>query len=132
MEGAHPPKLSEDDGAAKILLRGLDDWVSLAEVRFLVSLAEPGDIPYLERDPVALRDASLRAITLLVEHDLARLGDVKAQFEPWPVSTKEALRRVRTEWWDPEKDLRPGNICWLANTPAGDEIARRIEAERGT
>ena len=130
MESTHSPPLSEDDGAAKILLRGLDDWVSLAEVRFLVSLAEPGDIPYLEREPVALRDASLRAITLLVEHDLARLGDVTDRFEPWSVGTAEALQRVRTAWWDPEKDLRPGNICWLANTPAGDEVARRIEAER--
>ena len=133
MESPHPPTLTEKDGAAQILLRGLDDWISLAEVRFVMHLVERDDgVPYLERDPVALRDASLDAIAVLVENDLAHLGDVKPDFEPWPLTRDEALQRLRREWWDPEKDLRPGNICWLQNTPAGDEVARRIEAARDT
>ena len=42
----------------------------------------------------------------------------------------KALQRVRREWWDPERELVPGNIVWIDNTPAGDEIARAIEAAR--
>jgi len=143
--------MTEDDGATKVLLRGTYDAVSLAEVRFLVSLAEPGDVPYLEREPVSLREASLRAIEFLVDHGLMQLGDLEVvgsavpepsegprtrpppvRFEPWAMSNQEALARVRREWWDPEKNLDPGNICWLQNTPAGDEVARRIEAARDT
>ena len=45
---------------------------------------------------------------------------------------QDALQRVRREWWDPEKEMHPGSICWLDNTPAGDEVARRIEAARDT
>ena len=69
-------------------------------------------------------------MTLLIENGLARLGELKPGFVPWDLTPRRAMKRVGTEWWDPEKDLSPGNICWLENTPAGDEIARRIEAER--
>lgn len=123
MEDPPTTRLTDADGAAKILLRGLDDWVSLAEARSLVSIAEPGT-------PTAVREATLRAITLLVENDLARLGELDPRFVPWPLSTEDGLRRVRREWWDPEKELVPGNIVWIDNTPAGDEIARAIEAAR--
>ena len=143
MEGPHPATLTDDDGAAQILLRGIDDWVSLAEARSLVSMVEPGR-------PTEVHEATLRAITLLVEHELILLGDLVAiapmapapeggrmrpppvRFDPWPVDGEAALTRIRREWWDPERDLDPGNICWLQNTPAGDEIARGIEAARGT
>jgi len=125
VEDSSPPTLTDDDGAAKILLRGQDDWVSLAEARFLVSLAEPGP-------PDAVREATLRAITLLVDHDLARLGELNPRFEPWPLSKSEGLERVRRDWWDPERDLVPGNVVWIDNTPAGDDIARSLEAARDT
>ncbi|WP_133826982.1 hypothetical protein [Actinomycetospora succinea] len=125
--------------------------MSLAEVRFLVSLAEPDDIPYLKREPVGLREASLRAIAHLVDNGLMELGDLEAlpstdsrsddeqrrrpppvRFRPWPLDNQKALERVRREWWDPERELDPGNICWLQNTPSGDQVAERIEAARGT
>jgi hypothetical protein len=125
VESSSTPALTDDDGAAKILLRGQDDWVSLAEARFLVSLAEPGSAD-------AVREATLRAIALLVEHDLARLGELNPRFEPWSLSKDEGVTRVRREWWDPERDLVPGNVVWIDNTPAGDEVARRIEAARDT
>ena len=117
------PQLSAENGAGKILLRGLIDWVSLAEARWLVSLAEPGT-------PAEVREATLRAITLLVEHDLVRLGETTPRFEPWRLSQEDGLQRVRREWSDPEQELRPGNIVWLDNTPAGDDVARAIDAAR--
>ncbi|MEJ2888808.1 hypothetical protein [Actinomycetospora aeridis] len=123
VEDSPPPELTDDDGAAEILLRGLDDWVSLAEARSLVSLAEPGS-------PAEVREATLRAMTLLVEHDLARLGELDPRFVPWPLSKEDGLQRVRREWWDPERDLVPGNVVWIDNTPVGDEVARSIEAAR--
>lgn len=132
MESAHPPTLTEQDGAGQILLRGIDDWVSLAEARFVVHLANGTDVPYLDRDPVALRDATLEAMSILLDHGLARLGDLGDEFEPWDLAPADAMARVRREWWDPEKDLVPGNICWIENTTAGTELALSIEAARGT
>ena len=91
-------KLTAEGGAGKILLRGLIDWVSLDEARWLVARAEPSDVPFLERDPTALRESSLAAIAALVEQGLARLGDVRPRFEPWDLSTEAALERLRREW----------------------------------
>ncbi|MEJ2862788.1 hypothetical protein [Actinomycetospora flava] len=139
----------DDMGVAEILLRGLYDAVSLAEVRSLIGFADPSDVLHLEREPVALRDASLAAIAFLLEHRLMEVGDLvvvepatpapgapkrppPVRFEPWPVDGETALTRIAREWWDPERDLDPGNICWLQNTPAGDEAARQIEAARGS
>ena len=116
-----PTLLTRDDGAGKILLRGLIDWVSLDEARWLVSLAEPGA-------PSSVREATLRNLKLLVDRDLVRLGDLTPRFEPWAMPAADALQRVRREWWDPEKELHPGSIVWIDNTPAGDEVARSIES----
>ncbi|MDD7939288.1 hypothetical protein PHK61_12765 [Actinomycetospora lutea] len=132
MEGPHPPTLTEQDGAAQILLRGIDDWVSLAEARFVVHLADGTDVPYRDRDPVTLREATLDAIAILLDNDLARAGALGEEFEPWNLAPDDAMSRLRREWWDPEKDLVPGNICWLENTPAGTEVGLALEAARGT
>lgn len=124
MENSPSPALTERDSAGKLLLRGLDDWVSLDEARWAVSLVEPGSA-------AEIREATLRAMAVLVENGFARLGALSPGFVPWSLPPAEALRRVRTTWWDPEAELRPGNVCWIENTPAGDEVARRIEAARG-
>jgi hypothetical protein len=123
MEDSHPPPLTESDGAAQIILRGVDDWVSLAEAQSLVSMVAPGT-------PAEVRAATLEAIGLLVDHDLAHLGELAPRFVPWPTSKDESLRRVRREWWDPEGDLVPGMVVWIENTAKGDQVARSIEAAR--
>jgi hypothetical protein len=123
MEGPHPVALTEDDTAAKLLLRGIDDWISLDEARWAVSLVEPGTAE-------EVREATLRALALLVENGLARLGALGDEFEPWDLAPAAAMQRLRREWWDPEKELRPGNICWMENTTAGTDIARSLEAAR--
>ena len=72
----HSPAMTEDDGAAKVLLRGSDDAVSLAEARFLVSLAEPGGVPTSSR-PVALREASAAGDRVRLDSWM-QLGDLEA------------------------------------------------------
>ena len=125
MADTSPSELTEQDGAAQILLRGLDDWVSLAEARWLVGRVRPGTA-------VAVRQSTLDSMAYLLAHRLARLGETVPRFEPWDLTDSEALERVRRDWWDPERELVPGNVCWIDNTPAGDEVARRIEAQRGS
>lgn len=123
MEGPPAVELTEQDTAAKLLLRGVDDWISLDEARWAVSLVEPGTAE-------EIRESTLRALTVLVDNELARLGALGDEFQPWDLAPAAAMQRLRREWWDPERELRPGNICWMENTPAGTEIALSIEAAR--
>lgn len=125
MEGPPPVELTEHDTAAKLLLRGVDDWISLDEARWAVSLVEPGTAE-------EVREATLRALSVLVDHGLARLGALGDRFQPWELTPAAAMQRLRREWWDPERQLRPGDICWFENTPTGTETALAIEAARGT
>ncbi|MFC5137041.1 hypothetical protein ACFPK1_02260 [Actinomycetospora rhizophila] len=99
--------------------------MSLDEARWLVGVHESGSA-------ADLRAATIAVLTSLVTRGLAELGDLRPRFEPWSSTAEDALARVRREWWDPEQELRPGNVCWVQNTPAGDEIAHAIEAARGT
>ena len=96
-----------------------------------MSLAEPAS-PYPSGR--ALREATCVAITLLAgARTSPRLGgSSNPRFEPWSLSKDEGLRASVASGGTPRSDLVPGNICWLDNTPAGDEVARRIEAARDT
>lgn len=58
-------------------------------------------------------------------------GDVDRHgHHPWPCSAGEAVERITREWlteWRGEIPT-PGAIVWLANTEAGDNIAREVLA----
>lgn len=103
--------------ARDILQAGLDDWVPLAAIDGLArrAAARPG------ADAV---DLGVAAIRELVERDLAVVGEVSdGGFFQWPESLELSLDRIATAWRSlPSAEW--GFICWLDNTPAGDELAR--------
>lgn len=119
MENSHHAPLTLDDARSKILLRAREDWVSLGEARYLVGLTSSGG-------PPELRELTLSAIESLVSDGLVELGDLQPQFERWGVDDATALRRVRDGWAVPGVELRPGDVCWLATTPAGDDLAEQL------
>lgn len=102
----------------KVLAAGLDDWVPLAAVDdFARQLGAVSDADAAKAD--------LEAIRQLVEGKLVVLGEVSdGGFFECDEPSEETLARVgqarrtlgRNQW---------GFICWLQNTPDGDERARK-------
>lgn len=106
------------------LIDGLDDWTYAAWVYGCTRLAGI-------TDPEQRRTLAIGVIAELIVQGLKVPGDVDDQgHHPWPQSPGDAIERITREWlteWLDEVPT-PGAIVWLANTPAGDEIARRVLA----
>lgn len=108
-----------------ILLRGNADWVYLAEVVWSIKSIEG------EQEKDKMMERSLSVIRELLASGLADIGDVTdGGFFEWNMPLDEAIDRVRTEWMALDHDLWPGDVCWLANTPAGDRLAEKIFQQR--
>lgn len=123
MEDPRQQLTSRSDVRA-ILVDGLSDWVDLGMMRQYVS-DEIGEQP-----PAVLREATLDLLRRLLVQNLVIVGDVDADFVRWTLEPAEALNRISSEWSDPESALRPGDVCWLANTSTGDALARTFPPRR--
>lgn len=110
--------------AGQVLANGTDDWVSAAEVYGIAveftALTAPED----------RRDLALGAIARLVLAGLVVPGDVTdAGHVPWTCSPEEAVVRIVRDWSAREDPMvMPGEIVWLANTPAGDDLGEAVLA----
>lgn len=101
-----------------LLVGGLDDWVDLSwasnSVRDLVDISN-------------LRTMTIGLVTEVLVEGLMVPGDVDEEgHRPWQCSPGVAIERIAREWlrdWGEELPT-PGAIVWLANTEAGDAIAR--------
>jgi hypothetical protein len=112
--------------AEAILVSGLEDWVHLAEVAWLAK-SEGGALTKEEGIRMALP-----TFRELLEKRLSGIGDVSdGGFIEWDLAIDEALERVRAEWEALDRDLWPGDICWLANTAEGNRRAKQILETRG-
>ncbi|MFI6763425.1 hypothetical protein ACIBF5_30250 [Micromonospora sp. NPDC050417] len=105
----------------RVLIRGLDDWVTMTEVVFEATFDPQLAVAAVRR---ALRDATMQA------------GDVDREgFVAWPLPPDEAADRISAELSTMDiNDLNPGDIAWLRNTPAGNQLAEAAlsREERGT
>lgn len=101
-----------------ILIEGLVDWVYAAWVTNYAW----DDVPQS-----LLRTTAIGLIAELLVEGLMIAGDADRNgHHPWACTTGEAIERITRDWmtqW-PDEVPDPGDIVWLANTPAGDEIAR--------
>lgn len=105
----------------ELLARGVDDWVSAAELLDMASsagVAEPND-----RLTVAIGLATEAILRGLVE-----AGDVSEDgFTAWSCTPFEAIARVAETWLAREDSLvMPGEIVWLSNTDQGNEMAEGV------
>jgi hypothetical protein len=110
----------------EILTEGEDDWVHLGVLVRIVKYA------------TGLAGEDLLCKTLGVIQHLVSSGwmvagdigdEVSPGFQPWSLTLAEALARIEREWRDLGRDPSLGDICWFANTPAGDERARLLRSE---
>ena len=118
-------RVGATDLADDLLVRGLDDWVMLSEVEYLVRRITPdAGLDQVIRETAAL-------VETLSSAGLVEVGDVQEQsgFVAWSLSPAETAARIRSEWSGLGRSLEMGDICWLANTAGGDEKARRVSQD---
>jgi hypothetical protein len=105
----------------ELLLRGLDDWLQLAEVVFVVGSADPA----LSKDEKKVR--TLEVVSEMLDGGLVEAGDVTADgFVSWRLSPTMAINTIIDRWSRLEDLPGIGEVCWLANTPAGDAAVRTV------
>lgn len=112
---------SYDDPIIKILVSGLDDWVSLAEARSLVQVAR-GTL-----DDHGLRAETLAVVSHLLTEGLVRPGTLSDRFSAWDDDADDAVERIAEGWDDADGWLYS---VWFENTARGNELAR--SAANGT
>ena len=116
-ENLSPLERSVDE----LLTCGADDWVDAAEVAW-VARSVGGATTEAE-----IRELSIDLIREVLEQGFMRIGDVtKEGFRPWPLSSGDAVLRVRNEWTALGRGPRLGEIFWLENTETGDQRSRRV------
>ncbi|HEV7465407.1 MAG TPA: hypothetical protein VGP96_03850 [Candidatus Dormibacteraeota bacterium] len=105
----------------ELLLRGLDDWLQMAEVVFVVGSADPA----LSNDEKKVR--ALEVITEMLDGGLVEAGEVTADgFVSWRLSPKTAIARIVERWSRVEDMPGSGEVRLLANTAAGDAAAKTV------
>ena len=118
--------MTRDEAAGQILLSGLGDWVSLGEARDYVADDHPG------ASSPTLREETLTVVGRLLHDGLIVAGDLRPSFERWERTAEQSAVAIRSAWSDADDRLRPGEVCWFANTRAGDEAAERLRTTGGS
>jgi hypothetical protein len=91
----------------ELLARGVDDWVSVAEV---VALTEGDTVRAVALVQQALTEGTALAGTLTEEG-----------FTAWPGDPALSAARIAAALSGGQQQ-RKGSIAWLCNTPSGDEL----------
>jgi hypothetical protein len=101
-----------------VLQAGAGGWVHLYEVEWIAKTRagiEASDVIF---------ELSTRVIRALLSDGLVELGDVKsARFAPWRLPIDEALERVERSRHALEREPSFGDVCCLALTKRGEEVA---------
>jgi hypothetical protein len=104
-----------------VVARGVDDWVSAAEVFDVASRSGVSEQPTLRALSVGLI-AEVLVRGWMVPGELADSG-----FARWECSTAEAVARIAQDWFSREEPLvMPGEIVWLDPTEQGRELGLRV------
>lgn len=103
----------------ELLIRGANDWVMAADVAWLAKSVGGVDT---DQEVFSL---SVRTIQAVVNEGLMMVGDVTdGGFFEWDLTPEAALAKVEREWSVLGRLPDLGDVCWLANTPAGDTRAK--------
>jgi hypothetical protein len=103
----------------RVLGLGLVDWVHFVEVVDLVRADDPA------LSEATLHQRVLDVLRSLLEKGLIEVGDVQEAggFRRWSGTAEDTLERIGREWASLERQPGLGDVCWLANTDAGDRLA---------
>ncbi|MGQ0467406.1 MAG: hypothetical protein ACT4QG_19080 [Sporichthyaceae bacterium] len=106
-----------------LVARAVDDWVSAAEV---YEIAQRNGAS----TPSAARTRAIALVADALRDGLMVAGFIEATGHwPWDCSPTVAIERVTAEWLALASPRpRPGEICWLDNTPAGRALGEAVLA----
>jgi hypothetical protein len=116
-----------EDLALEVLEHGLDDWLYLAEVEYTIR-------DRLQSEPAEdSKKTCFALLEYLLANQLSELGDLKSvggevRFVPWGLDIEASLNKVERRWaryGGPRDESGANDVCWLSNTEAGNQVARR-------
>lgn len=103
-----------------VLIGGLDDWIYASWVTNSI---------WQLTEPKWRRTMTVGLIAELLTEGLMIAGDVDSRgYHPWRCTTGDAIERITRDWLSDWMDEipTPGAIVWLANTTAGNDLARSV------
>jgi hypothetical protein len=110
----------------ELVIRGTDDWVTAAEVAWIAKSV--GRAP-TNND---IKTLSVELIHAVLQAGLMEAGDVTdGGFFGWGVSPNEASARIERSWEQLDRLPNLGEVCWLANTEAGDQRGHAVTSHTG-
>ncbi len=111
--------MSNSDFVNRALIAGTDDWVHASD---LVGIVGESNIEDLE----ALRLMWIGLVSELLAKGLMVPGDADRDgFHPWGYDFGRSMERIVGELDAIGlAELRPGSVCWLNNTPVGEELGQ--------
>ncbi|HLI37208.1 MAG TPA: hypothetical protein VKV80_07680 [Streptosporangiaceae bacterium] len=109
----------------ELLVRGADDWVDAAEVAWLAKSVGKATT---DEDVKKVSFDLIRAVLLA---GLMEAGEVAGGgFFAWNISPTDSVNRIEHAWEILGRLPDIGEVCWLANTAAGNQRAQRSVARR--
>lgn len=111
----------------EIVSRGLIDWVHMPELDWLVktNASRHGvDLDWSSRVVVGLE-----VLRITFEKGFMVPGDYTKWtngFVPWELDHQKAIERIESNWRAIGEDIVFGDVCWFANTEAGNEYGKTV------
>lgn len=112
--------MKSDQIIKDIVVSGADDWVAFGAITCRLG-------PGLTDDEIL--HAALEIVREVLDHGWMEIGDTSPEFVPRGWTTHQALNWIEQEWHRLGSEAERACMCWFANTPAGDELARRLGAK---
>jgi len=110
----------------EILARAAHQWLDFRQVLDIVDRSARG----LDRDQVMA--SALQLLDRLLTDGLIRVGDMtETGFTPWSTSTDAILVRIRTAWLTLDRQVGPGNVCWIEATRDGRAMGEAVLERTG-
>jgi hypothetical protein len=109
--------MKNDQIVMDIVVSGADDWVALGEITCRLG-------PGLTDDEIL--HATLEIVREVLDRGWMEIGDTSPEFIPRGWTTAQALTWIEQEWHRLGSGAEQDYMCWFANTPVGDEVARAL------
>lgn len=117
-----PPRTPREE----VLARTVDQRLDFLQVLEIDDKSARG----LDRDQVMA--SALQLLDRLLTDGLIRVGDMtETGFSPWSTSTDATLVRIRTSWLTLDRQVGPGDVCWIEATPDGRAMGEAVLERNG-
>lgn len=79
-----------------------------------------------------VREKSINVIRKMMQNGLMEIGTIvikndKAFFEPFSMTTDQAVAFIKSEWEKLGRFPSLSEICWFRATPAGEKLAKELD-----